>query len=250
MEYIRGGDLGKLIEENGPLSESTTQTMARQLLDALGYLHSINITHCDVKPSNILVDSLDPFVVKLADFGLSKMVDTNEQTSLQTFCGTLLYCAPEVYSEYAEYDDRGYRHPSNRRFLPATGQRYSHAVDIWSLGGVLFYTLTNKPPFPARNEATHSELLHRIMTTPLDISPLLEAEVTKEGIDFLRGMLDRRPQSRATVVSLQNHVWISGSFTTAAQLSEEISGEEDVDFDRNDPVGYEAENYTSGPNDH
>jgi serine/threonine protein kinase len=163
MEFVGGGDLGRLIADYGPLSENATKTMTRQLLDALGYLHDMNITHRDVKPDNILVQSLDPFVVKLTDFGLSKMVD-NEQTFLRTFCGTLLYCAPEVYSEYAEYDNHGRRHPRNRRLRPATGQRYDHAVDIWSLGGVIFYALTKKPPFPARNGASHSELLHQIMT--------------------------------------------------------------------------------------
>jgi serine/threonine protein kinase len=286
MEFVGGGDLGKLIADNGPLSETGTKTMARQLLDALGYLHDMNITHRDVKPDNILVSSQVPFVVKLTDFGLSKMVD-NDQTFLRTFCGTLLYCAPEVYSEYADYDDHGRRHPRNRYRRQNTGQRYDHAVDIWSLGGVLFYALTKKPPFPARNGASHSELLHQIMTRPLDISPLVEANVSDEGIDFIRRMLDRRPETRATVETLQNHPWISGSFTTVAQSFEEIaeeelhvnasqlsledterkqaecrelrvpsddeiSDEEDVDFDKNRLLSYESEkeNYTFGPNHH
>ncbi|KAK4144693.1 uncharacterized protein C8A04DRAFT_27631 [Dichotomopilus funicola] len=224
MEFVGGGDLGRLIADNGPLSESATKTMTRELLDAVGYLHDMNITHRDIKPDNILVSSLEPFVVKLTDFGLSKMVD-NEQTFLRTFCGTLLYCAPEVYSEYAEYDDRGRRHPRNRRLRQTTGQRYDHAVDIWSLGGVLFYALTKKPPFPARNGAGHSELLHQIMTKPLGISPLLDAGISDEGIDFLQRMLNRKPEDRATVESLQNHPWISGSFTTVAQSFEELADE-------------------------
>jgi serine/threonine protein kinase len=226
MEYVNGGDLGKLIAEHGPFSEIGTKTMAKQLLDALGYLHGMNITHRDVKPDNILVDSLDPLVVKLTDFGLSKMVD-NEQTFLRTFCGTLLYCAPEVYSEYAEYDNRGRRHPRNRRLRPTTGQRYDHAVDIWSLGGVLFYALTKKPPFPARSGASHSELLHQIMTKPLDVSPLIQEGVSEEGIDFLRRMLDRRPETRATVESLQSHAWLADSGTPKySQSFDEISDEE------------------------
>ncbi|KAL2122549.1 hypothetical protein VTJ04DRAFT_3004 [Mycothermus thermophilus] len=285
MEFVNGGDLGRLIADNGPLSESATKTIARQLLDALGYLHSMNITHRDVKPDNILVHSLDPLVVKLTDFGLSKMVD-NEQTFLRTFCGTLLYCAPEVYTEYAEYDHRGHRHPRNRHRRPMTGQRYGHAVDIWSLGGVLFYALTRKPPFPARNGASHSELLHQIMTKPLNVEPLIEAGVSDDAIDFLRRMLDRRPETRATVEALMNHPWIASSFTTVAQSFEEvteeelrmtasqlsledndrynngggrelrvpsddeISEDEDVDFDANGLLGYESEkeNYTFGSN--
>ncbi|KAL2154040.1 hypothetical protein VTH82DRAFT_2716 [Thermothelomyces myriococcoides] len=287
MEFVGGGDLGRQIADNGPLSESATKTMARQLLDALGYLHEMNITHRDVKPDNILVASLDPFVVKLTDFGLSKMVD-NEQTFLRTFCGTLLYCAPEVYSEYAEYDNHGRRHPRNRRLRPATGQRYDHAVDVWSLGGVLFYALTKRPPFPVRNGASHTELLHQIMTKPLDVLPLVEAGISEEGIDFLRRMLDRRPETRATIAALQEHPWISGSFSTVAEsfdedtdeqlhvnasqlslddnergegrcrvlrvpsddeISDDDDNDEDVDFDAGRPIDYESEkeNYTFGP---
>lgn len=229
MEFIDGGDLGKLILERGPLPESKVQTMARQLLDALRYLHAKNITHRDVKPDNILVKSWEPFVTKLTDFGLSKMVDT-EDTFLRTFCGTLLYCAPEVYSEYTEYNDQGYRMPRHQKQRPPPGQRYGHAVDVWSLGGVLFYSLTKKPPFPAKAGAGHSELLHQIMTKPLDIAPLLQAGVSQEGIDFLGRMLDRRPESRASVEDLLQHTWVGGPGfgvdPSASQSFDEIEDEE------------------------
>ncbi|KAK3362917.1 hypothetical protein B0T25DRAFT_23625 [Lasiosphaeria hispida] len=222
MEYIAGGDLGKLIAEFGPLTEMEVRSIARQLLDAIGYLHKKNITHRDVKPDNILVSSSNPLIVKLTDFGLSKMID-NEETFLRTFCGTLLYCAPEVYSEFAEYGDDGRRHPRNRHYRAAPGQRYDHAVDVWSLGGVLFYALTKKPPFPAKNGASHSELLHQIMTRPLNVIPLVQAGVSHVGIDFLSRMLDRRPETRATVESLQQHPWIS---ELSSQSYDEISDEE------------------------
>jgi hypothetical protein len=126
------------------------------------------------------------------------------------------------------------------------------------------------------------------MTNPLDVSPLEEAEISEEGIDFLRHMLDRRPETRATVADLQAHAWIAGSFSTVAQSFAEIADEElrvnasqlsledpdrnyqeecrelrvpsddeitedeedDVDFDKDNPTVYESEkeNYTFGPN--
>ncbi|KAK4192685.1 putative serine/threonine-protein kinase [Podospora australis] len=224
MEYVGKGDLGRLISDHGPLAENATKIMAGQLLDALGYLHKMNITHRDVKPDNILVSSHEPFVVKLTDFGLSKMID-HEQTFLRTFCGTLLYCAPEVYSEYAEYDSRGRRHPRNRRLRPTTGQRYDNAVDIWSLGGVIFYTLTRQPPFPAQSGASHSALLHQIMTKPLNITPLEQADISSDGIEFLRAMLDRNPETRATVDALQTHPWLAPEPSPPPPPSQEISDE-------------------------
>jgi serine/threonine protein kinase len=209
MEFIPHGDLGKLITEQGPLEESAVKMMASQMIGALGYLHQNNITHRDVKPDNILVSSFNPWCFKLTDFGLSKMVD-NEETFLRTFCGTLLYCAPEVYSEYGQYDDHGRRRPRHRGPRPVARQRYDHAVDIWSLGGVLFYALTQSAPFPVQPRTSYAELLHQIMTTDLNTLPLVRAGVSPECIEFLSLMLQRRPENRATVEQLQEHPWLGG----------------------------------------
>jgi serine/threonine protein kinase len=198
--------LGKLVQTRGTITEPYVKIMARQLIDALGYLHDNKITHRDVKPDNILVQSTDPFVVKLTDFGLSKMIDT-EQTFLKTFCGTLLYCAPEVYSEYSTYDEKGRRVRKDRK--PANRERYDHAVDVWSLGGVLYYALTGSPPFPVRNGTTYTELLHVIMTNPLDVEPLVDEKVSDNGIHFLARMINRRPETRATITELQDHSWLT-----------------------------------------
>lgn len=228
MEYIPGGDLGKIISDEGAFPEDMTQTMSKQLLSALGYLHTNNITHRDVKPDNILINTIEPLEVKLTDFGLSKVVDT-EQTFLRTFCGTLLYCAPEVYTEYAEYDDNGVRN-RGKKMRRVPGQRYNHAVDIWSLGGVLFYTMTGSPPYPVKSGISYSELLHKIMTTPLDITPLQQYGVSGQGTDFLRRMLQRRPENRASIPDLENHVWLGGQGSTiqASQSYDEITDDEDI----------------------
>ena len=228
MEFVPGGDLGKLITDEGALPEDMTRTMANQLLGALEYLHKNNITHRDVKPDNILINSLDPLDVKLTDFGLSKMVDT-EQTFLRTFCGTLLYCAPEVYTEFAEYDDNGHRIRGQKvRRMP--GQRYNHAVDIWSLGGVLFFTLTRSPPYPVRTGISYTELLNKIMTTRLNVKPLQKYGVSDRGIDFLTRMLQRRPENRATVRELDGHEWLGGqgSIIDASQSYDEITDDEEI----------------------
>ncbi|KAH7170845.1 hypothetical protein EDB81DRAFT_753310 [Dactylonectria macrodidyma] len=243
MEFIPGGDLGKLISDRGILSEGVVRIMSQQLLSALGYLHTNNITHRDVKPDNILINSLDPIDLKLTDFGLSKMVDS-EQTFLRTFCGTLLYCAPEVYTEYAEYDDNGLRSRGKKvRRMP--GQRYNHAVDIWSLGGVLFYTMTGAPPYPVKGGISYSELLHKIMTSRLDISPLQDCNVSGQAIDFLCKMLQKRPEHRATVAELDSHPWLNpmGPSIDASQSFDEITDDEDMidNFSQLQPRHYEED---------
>lgn len=102
MEYVPGGELLSYISLKGAMPEYMCQSVARQILQALEYLHKCKITHRDIKPDNILIDTTDPLVVKLSDFGLSKVVK-DQETFLKTFCGTLLYCAPEVYPDYERY---------------------------------------------------------------------------------------------------------------------------------------------------
>ncbi|KAK0389575.1 hypothetical protein NLU13_3150 [Sarocladium strictum] len=229
MEYVSGGDLGRHISERGPLPEDDVKLVAGQLVDALSYLHVRNITHRDVKPDNILISSLNPLVVKLTDFGLSKMVDS-EQTFLRTFCGTLLYCAPEVYTEYGEYDEFGVRNRGKKvRRMP--GQRYNHAVDIWSLGGVLFYTLTGSPPYPVKTGISYSELLHMIMTTQLDTRPLQLAGISNDGVHFLSRMLERVPEKRATIHELVGHPWLTGPVSASVQASQSF---DELTDDEND----------------
>ena len=102
MEYVPGGDLSTMLHEKGALPEPKVKLLARQTLQALDYLHQRKITHRDIKPDNILIVTDNPIEVKLSDFGLSKIVQ-DDDTFLKTFCGTLLYCAPEVFSKYSEY---------------------------------------------------------------------------------------------------------------------------------------------------
>ena len=108
MEYL---PLGNLEDQhlNSPIAVEETIILMCQSLSALEYLHGQKVTHRDIKPANILVHSRTPFVMKFADFGPAK------QSILETFCGTLVYAAPEVYQN----------------------QVYSNAVDQWSLGVVV-----------------------------------------------------------------------------------------------------------------
>jgi serine/threonine protein kinase len=242
MEYVPGGDLGSMINKHGRLQEAEVRSIATQLLSALKYLHGMGITHRDVKPDNILIHSHRPFHVKLTDFGLSKMVDS-EDTFLRTFCGTLLYCAPEVYSEYREYDHLGARtlRGVDKKLLPP--QRYDQAVDIWSLAGVLFFTLCANPPYPVQHGISYQELLNMIMTQPLDIRPLQKVEVSDHGIRFIRHMLHIRPEHRATIDELEASRWLTGTSRTMEEMS--IDDDDEVDLIESGPLDRELEEGTS-----
>ena len=80
------------------MHERMGQHVALQICDALKYLHGLNTVHRDIKPDNILFANHNPYVFKLSDFGLSRIV--TKQDEMRTFCGTILYCAPEIYPRY------------------------------------------------------------------------------------------------------------------------------------------------------
>ncbi|PQE30141.1 kinase-like domain protein [Rutstroemia sp. NJR-2017a WRK4] len=109
LEYVPLGTL-----TGCELSLEESMTVLYQGLSALTYLHGhiVPIVHRDIKPGNILVKSLKPLHVKLADFGLSRASE-----DLTTICGTAVYMAPEIFHH---------------------GRSYTPAVDVWSLGLVAY----------------------------------------------------------------------------------------------------------------
>lgn len=120
LEYV---PLGNLEDQHGlrKISDNEAVTTLQQGLSALVFLHeqSPPIVHRDIKPENILVQSRDPFHIKLGDFGLSKADE-----DLKTICGTLTYLPPELAKHY--------------RSKSPPKLRYTHAVDIWSFGTVIY----------------------------------------------------------------------------------------------------------------
>ena len=118
QEFCDGGDLssGKVTRD-----EFVVWRIIFQLAGALQYIHSLNILHRDIKPANILIKSVGETIsFKLADFGLSKLMDRVHYGSFYATsrCGTYIYMSPEALS-----DDR----------------RYGKASDIWSLGAVISF---------------------------------------------------------------------------------------------------------------
>jgi serine/threonine protein kinase len=234
MEFVPCGDLQQYLTRHGTLAEAEARLMSRQVLDALHYLHSKQITHRDIKPDNILIADLDPFIIKLSDFGLSKVV-SHEETFLKTFCGTLLYCAPEVFPHYEDHvAKKGQKRRRSGPNAPANFHSYSQSVDIWSYAAVLWLSLCGSPPFEGVVDQTGKGMFNNIMTSRLDKTPLLSRGISADGIDILSTMLTTDPAQRPSEIDCLNHPWLfDGTLRVAANvqrglraISEEISDEE------------------------
>ncbi|QIW97125.1 hypothetical protein AMS68_002643 [Peltaster fructicola] len=227
MEFVPGGDLQQYLAQHGRLTEAVAKRMSSQVLEALDYLHINKITHRDIKPDNILLADTDPdnFTIKLSDFGLSKVVADDKETFLKTFCGTLLYCAPEVFPHYDQHV-AGKGKKRTRRSAPSQPTRsyhsYSQSVDIWSFAAVLWYSLCMEPPFEGVADTTGKGMFDKIMMTPLDTTALIRAGVSNSAIELLIDMLNTDPSARPTPAMCLQHPWFGGkgikATTTTAGL--------------------------------
>ncbi|KAK0650455.1 Serine/threonine-protein kinase RAD53 [Lasiodiplodia hormozganensis] len=238
MEYVPYGNLSDLLAGGKCLPEPFVQRMACQIFSCLAYLHSKRITHRDIKPDNILIASQEPFDVKLSDFGLSKVV-TNNETFLKTFCGTLLYCAPEVFPHY---DGRG----SKKRRKPGEAKKrfhsYSQSVDIWSFGAVLWSSLCGSPPFEGIMDQTGRAMFERIMDTPLDPTPMREMGVSEQAIDLLVTMLKTDPAQRPTELECLTHPWLASLARTIVPevVQPDLNAIPEEDEEEDDDIAAEA----------
>ncbi|XP_050311314.1 ovarian-specific serine/threonine-protein kinase Lok-like [Anthonomus grandis grandis] len=194
LEYMRGGELtARILKNNGPMSESLAKFYFLQMTRAISYLHSHRIIHRDLKPENILLlDERDKTILKIADFGLSK--NTIDDMAI-TMCGTLKYVAPEVICpQFREYD-----------CIEETNI-YGPKVDVWSLGVILYYMITQELPFNGRQE---KELATKILHCKYDLSKGVWKDGQKNTLKHLIGkMLVLRPQHRYHLEDVVRHPWI------------------------------------------
>ncbi|ODH14069.1 CAMK protein kinase [Paracoccidioides brasiliensis] len=227
MEFVPGGELSAYLNQCHHLAEDQVKSISRQILHALQYLHRRRITHRDIKPDNILIQSFDPLFVKLSDFGLSKVAQ--EESFMKTFCGTLLYCAPEVYPEYDKYR-RGEARKRRRVAdpVPRTSP-YDQSVDMWSFGAVTFHILCGTAPFSGRGDDRGASMLRNIMTTNADYDLLRHAGVSEDGVDFVSKLLNRDPRARPKESECFKHPWISDVPDEIAYS--QIDEPEDQEFD-------------------
>lgn len=146
MQYIQGGDLLHLLIEKDILSEEWTRFYIAQLILAVEEIHKMNYIHRDIKPDNILIDRTGH--IKISDFGLSKYLQIDgynkkkgaKLTKLEKLKKlTHLKNKERVFSKVGTPD---YISPE-----VLTDKVYSHSVDIWGIGVIMFECLYGYPPF-------------------------------------------------------------------------------------------------------
>ena len=189
MEFLEGGTLKEYINENKEnISEEIAREIIKQIFNALSYLHySCDVCHRDVKPENIMFSEKNNIQsLKLLDFGLSS--DFFESKLRLQNCGTLTYMAPEQIS----------------------GVIYSKAVDVWSVG-IILYMLLNKGKNAFYEKGDSSKIIidkinHKEINFDLEQCP-----ISPIGRHLIYKLLDKNPSYRYSARLALNHPWITGN---------------------------------------
>ncbi|VDP10965.1 unnamed protein product [Soboliphyme baturini] len=181
---------------NGVLCDKDINTLSRCLCLAKSYLFQNKVVHRDIKPSNILINvnhgshspALCIGIAKLSDFGCSHTMTDDEETP--TISGTFYYMAPEVAVNLVNV------------------QTYDHAVDMWSIGVVLFECLSGKLPF---DEADMCRLFLKALGKNYccyEVPQLTDRKHFWQPI--LNELLQLNPKKRATPDRLENYIFSHG----------------------------------------
>ena len=180
MEMLKGGELFERIVGRPRFSECDTAKLLRPLLESVAYMHDLGIVHRDIKPENILCgENLES--VKIADFGLSKMIMPNEK--MVQACGTLSYVAPEVL----------------------TNQGYGKEADMWSVGVIMFLLLCGKLPFDGGDA---SEIIKKTIQGDLKVSPAIWNKLSDEAKSLLTSLLNKSCKRRITARHALKHPFL------------------------------------------
>jgi serine/threonine-protein kinase ULK/ATG1 len=152
--------------------------------------------HRDLKPQNILLtDNREQGDIKLADFGLAKRYESNEDL-FETNCGTPIYMAPEIQR----------------------GEQYSDKADLWSVGVILFELVAGFPPFFGKNKL---ELRQNIENGKYKLPP--GVKITECCLHLICLLLQSKVEDRISWNNFFEHPFIKTDEKIYSQIYEELT---------------------------
>lgn len=128
MEYVEGKTLEEWLKIHGSFNEKTACSILCQILDGLAHAHQKGIIHRDLKPANVMISNEGE--VKIMDFGIARIKNSQRLTQLGKSVGTIEYMAPEQIQ----------------------GKEGDELTDIYAAGNILYEMLSGQTPFKAETD--------------------------------------------------------------------------------------------------
>ncbi|KAH8547707.1 kinase-like domain-containing protein [Umbelopsis sp. PMI_123] len=188
-----GGELFDRICQKGSYFERDAAHLVRVIVEAVAYLHDNGVVHRDLKPENLLFRTPDEdSELLIADFGLSRIIDTEKFHVLTTTCGTPGYMAPEIFKK--------------------TG--HGKPVDMWAIGVITFFLLCGYTPF---EHDSNIDEMHAIMNAQYSFDEQYWHGVSPEAKDFINKLLTIDPEQRLTAHQALEHPWLKAEVKLAME---------------------------------
>ncbi len=179
MEYVKGSTLEEWLRKKGAMSPLMACSMVSQLLNGLEHAHRKGIIHRDLKPANIMIS--EEGEVKIMDFGIARIRNSQRLTQHGKSVGTLEYMAPEQIQ----------------------GKEGDELSDIYATGNILYELLCGHPPFTGDTD-------YHLMKAKLEEKPPPDPELISKAGPALQQVifraLEKKPAKRFPTV---------GAFKTA-----------------------------------
>ncbi|KAF0478668.1 kinase-like protein [Gigaspora margarita] len=176
MEFANNETLREYLQKN-KLEWPEKIHLASQISEGMSYLHSIEIIHCDLHTSNILIHDGN---AKISDFGTSKNLDSIAVTSSKEFCGVIPFVDPRIFED-SEY-------------------QYDKKSDVYSIGVLLWEISSNgQPPFSRGNDNDRIGIALKIVKG-LRERPI--AGTPKQYIDLYENCWEYEPNERPPMIQI------------------------------------------------
>ena len=199
MEFVEGETIASILDRGVKFKPERVISLVSQIASAVDYAHGKGVIHRDIKPSNLILYDGDR--VKVTDFGIAKLVDT-EMTQSGTLLGTPSYMSPEQ----------------------AMGEKLDGRSDIFSLGVCAFEMLSGEQPFPGSNvTAILYKLVHVDPVEPANLE--MNGLVPQKWHEVFSRVLAKKPDDRYQSATdfVQDLEYCLGAWFGSAMGEETIS---------------------------
>jgi serine/threonine protein kinase len=235
LDLVTGGEMFEHLIQYGAYSEADAARLVHEIASALAFIHGVGVVHADLKPENLLLSTKNRLdgTIKMIDFGCAVVSDDNDlllddddDADNDTNSGTCRNNNSTMKKKKTIKTVRTSNTPSSigttaywppERFSMNDGERSKHdfnitpAMDMWSVGVILYIMLTGVHPFDVRGISTDIEIERTIRANP---KPPLDKELvghlSDSVIDLILKLMEPDPNKRITAYQMLQHPWARG----------------------------------------